>query len=199
MTWRRLRCVGPAIDRFDPHSPHQCYEMTPADLAPFGSQQAAQHPRTCERELQVQLVEPPHQRKVRIRYRRRFVVDATSADAEERRLLRQRKPVVTVDHRFALGNPALPSARSKKSFSRASSPILACRALRSTSGADDLAWPPRSNTSAGRNACNLAAAWDICRRPVQVESPAGSREPISSTSAQYRPKACTAPPAASWE
>jgi len=65
--------------------------MTPADLAPLGSQQAAQHPRTCERELQMQLVEPPHQRKVRIRYGHRFVVDAASAEAEERRLLRQRK------------------------------------------------------------------------------------------------------------
>src|SRR5258707_222677 len=40
MTWRRLRCVGPAIDRFDPHPPHQCCDMTPADLAPLGSQQA---------------------------------------------------------------------------------------------------------------------------------------------------------------
>src|SRR5215475_3077029 len=89
-------------------------DMTPADLAPFGSQQAAQHPQTCERELQMQLIEPPHQRKVCIRHRRRFVVDAAPADAEERRLLRQRKPGVTVDHRFALGNPALPSARSKK-------------------------------------------------------------------------------------
>src|SRR5260370_29571795 len=118
MTWRRLRCIGPAIDRLEPHWPHECCDMTPADLAPLGSQQAAQHTRTCERELQMQLVEPTHQRKVCGRHRRRLVVDAAPADAEERRLLRQRKPVVTVDHRFALGNPALPSARSKKSFSR---------------------------------------------------------------------------------
>ena len=32
----------------------------------------------------------------------------------------------TVDHRFALSNPALVSAPSKKSFSSVSSPILAC-------------------------------------------------------------------------
>src|SRR5262249_53057858 len=140
--------VNSAIDRFDPHPAHQCGDMTPADLAPFGSQQAAQHPRACERELQMQLAEPPHQRKVCGRHRRRFVVDAAPADAEERCLLRQRKPVGTVDHRFALGNPALPSARSKKSFSRTSSPILACSDLMSTSGTDDLAVPPRSNTSA---------------------------------------------------
>jgi hypothetical protein len=95
--------------------------------SPLGSQQAAQHPRTCERELQVQLVEPPHQRKVCIRYWRRFVVDAASADAEERCLLGQCKPVVTVDHRFALGHPALPSARSKKSFSSTSTRMISAR------------------------------------------------------------------------
>src|SRR5260370_25888578 len=96
----------------------------------------------------MKVVGAAHQRKVCGGHRRRFVVDAAPADAEERRRLRQREPVVTVDHRFALGTPALPSARSKKSFSRTSSPILACRALMSTSGANDLALPPRSNTSA---------------------------------------------------
>src|SRR5215470_7723376 len=148
MTWRRLGCVGPAIDRLNPHYPHQCCDMTPADLAPLNSQQAAQHPCTRERELDVQLIELPHQGKVRGRYRNRFVVDAASADAEERCLLRQRKPVVTINHRLALGNPTLPSARSKKSFSRTSSPILACRDLMSISAADDLALLPRSKTSA---------------------------------------------------
>src|ERR1700674_2004206 len=58
MTWRRLRCVGPTIDRFDPHAPHQCCDMTAADLAPLGSQRAAQHSRTCERELKMQFVGP---------------------------------------------------------------------------------------------------------------------------------------------
>jgi len=37
--------------------------------------------------------------------------------------------VLTVDHRFALSNPALVSAPSKKSFSSVSSPILACSDL----------------------------------------------------------------------
>src|SRR5829696_4359217 len=41
----------------------------------------------------------------------------------------------TVDHRFALGHtPALPSALSKKSLARVSSPILACRVFTSTGG-----------------------------------------------------------------
>jgi hypothetical protein len=38
--------------------------------------------------------------------------------------------VLTVDHRFTLNKPALPSAPSKKSFSSVSSPILAWRFLR---------------------------------------------------------------------
>jgi hypothetical protein len=38
--------------------------MTTADLAPFGSQRASQHPRSCEGELQMQSVEAPHDRKV---------------------------------------------------------------------------------------------------------------------------------------
>ncbi len=40
--------------------------------------------------------------------------------------------MITVDHRFALSNPALVSAPSKKSFSSVSSPILACKLFKST-------------------------------------------------------------------
>jgi hypothetical protein len=43
--------------------------------------------------------------------------------------------VIAVDHRLALGNPTLPSAASKKSFSSVSLPIFACSALMSTGGA----------------------------------------------------------------
>src|SRR6266700_3202625 len=57
---------------------------------------------------------PPHQR-----------FDMPTADAQHVRLLCDRQIVLTVDHRFALSNPALLSAPSKKSFSSVSSPILA--------------------------------------------------------------------------
>jgi hypothetical protein len=40
--------------------------------------------------------------------------------------------VVTVNHRFALSNPALVSALSKKSFSSVNWPILACSGARLT-------------------------------------------------------------------
>jgi hypothetical protein len=42
--------------------------MPTADLAPLGSQQAPQHPRAGERELQVQSVETPHDRKLGFRH-----------------------------------------------------------------------------------------------------------------------------------
>src|SRR3989344_6618524 len=57
--------------------------------------------------------------------------------------------MTVVDHRFALSMPALMSACSKKSFSSASSPILACSTLRSTGGADGR--PSVPNTSAARS------------------------------------------------
>src|SRR5580765_3191971 len=56
--------------------------------------------------------------------------------------------MVAVDHRFALSMPALVSAPDKKSFSRASWPILACSSFRSTGGGDDDSAP---NTLAARS------------------------------------------------
>jgi hypothetical protein len=85
-----------------------------ADLAPLGGQQASQHPRAREGELQMQPVETLHDRKVGVRHRPRQVVDAAAADAQNPRLPRDRQVVLTVDHRFALSNPALVSAPSKK-------------------------------------------------------------------------------------
>src|SRR5213075_3514329 len=95
----------------------------------------------------MQLVEPPHQREVGCRHRSRQIVDTAPADAQNFRLLGDRQFVVTVDHRFALSNPALVSAPSKKSFSSVSSPILACSDFTSTAGCA-AAPPPGPNTSA---------------------------------------------------
>src|SRR5262252_504967 len=121
--------------------------MTAADLAPLGGQQASQHARAGERELQMQPVEPAHDRKVRLRYRPRPIVDAAAANVQNFGLRRDRQVVGAVDHRFALSNPALVSASSKKSFSSVSSPILACSTFASTAGCAG-APPPGPNTSA---------------------------------------------------
>jgi len=110
----RLRGAGTAIERLYPHPPHQRFHVTTADLAPLGSQQASQHSRTREGELQMQPVEASHDRKVSFRYRTWQVVNTATADAQDLRLLCDRKIMLTVDHRFALSNPALVSAPSKK-------------------------------------------------------------------------------------
>src|SRR6202158_5040502 len=109
--------------------------MPAADLAPLGSQQASQHPRTGERELQMQPIETPHDREVCGRHWARQIINAAAADLQNLRLPGDRQVVFTVDHRFALSNPALVSAPSKKSFSSVSPPILACSDFTSISGA----------------------------------------------------------------
>src|SRR5260370_15108015 len=113
-----------AIKRFYPHSFHQRLHVTPADLAPLGSQQTSQHARAGEGKLQMQPIEMTHDLQVGRRYRPRQVVHAATADAQGFRLLGDRKIVLAVDHRFALSKPALPSAPSKKSFSTLTPPIL---------------------------------------------------------------------------
>ena len=111
-----------AIERLYPHPLHQRLHVTAADLAPLGHQQAAQHPRAGEGELQMQPVEMPHDRKIGLRHRPRQVVDAAAADAKNLGLLGNRQIVPAVDHRFALSNPALVSAPSKKLISAVRAP-----------------------------------------------------------------------------
>src|SRR5262249_30964604 len=140
-----------AVERFYPHPPHQRLHVTTADLAPLGGQQASQHARAGEGELQMQLVDLPHQCEVGVRHRPRQVVDAAAADVQSFRLRSDRQIVLTVDHRFALSNPALLSAPSKKSFSSVSSPILACSAFTSTAGWLVSWLPPEPNTLAAES------------------------------------------------
>ena len=61
--------------------------------------------------------------------------------------------MLTVDHRFALSNPALVSAPSKKSFSSVSSPILACSDFTSIAGAAGV--PPPGPKTLGSAALKL--------------------------------------------
>src|SRR6201991_3566598 len=122
--------------------------MPAADLAPLQSQQASQHTRTGEGILQVQPIETLHDRQIGGRYRARQIINAAAADLQNFRLPGDRQIVLTVDHRFALSNPALVSAPSKKSFSSVSSPILACSDFTSTTGSAAALPAAGPNTSA---------------------------------------------------
>jgi len=62
----------------------------------------------------VQPIQMPHDREVGGRHRPRQIINAAAADLQNFRLLGDRQIVSTVDHRFALSNPALVSAPSKK-------------------------------------------------------------------------------------
>src|SRR5262245_38958262 len=149
----RLCRPRPAIQGFYPHPLHQRLHVTPAHLAPFGSQKTAQHPRPCERELSMKRVDLLHEHQVFRRHRAGQVVDRAPRDADQLGLLRNAQRVITVDHRFALSNPALVSAPSKKSFSSVSSPILACRAFTSTGGSRVVPVPAPNTSDAPSSSC----------------------------------------------
>ncbi len=106
--------------------------MTPAGLAPIGSQKTAQHPRPREGKLQMQPVDLAHEFEIGRRRRARQVIHRAARKTRGLGLFRDAQRMTTVDHRFALSNPALVSAPSKKSFSSVNSPIFACKLFKST-------------------------------------------------------------------
>ena len=125
VSWRGLGRVRPAIQRLNAHAPHHRPHHLPADDNTLAAQQIPQHPATREWVIQMQGIDPSHDRKLGRRHRPWFIVEAAPAEPQQFRLLHQRKVMAPVDHRFALGRPALLSALDKKSFSSVSSPILA--------------------------------------------------------------------------
>ena len=99
----------------------------------------AQHPTDRKRVFEMQRIDPVHDRQPRRGRRPRKVVDAAPAQPQQRRLLRERQGMDAVDHRFALSRPTLLSAPDKNSFSSASSPIFACRTVKSAIAATEVA------------------------------------------------------------
>src|SRR3978361_1845793 len=122
--------------------------MPSPDHDPLPVQEIAQHPASREGELEVQLVDPPHDGEVRRRHGTWKIVDAAAADPERFCLLGDRETVMAVDHRLALRRPALPSAPDKKSLVNVSSPILAWSVFTSQGGAARPAFGSDPKTSA---------------------------------------------------
>ena len=94
--------------------------MTSANIDLFSGQLVTQHACTHERVFQMQLVDAAHECQIDGTYRLGQVVHRASADFEQFGLLGNRQFVISVNHGFALSNPALVSALSKKSFSKVS-------------------------------------------------------------------------------
>jgi len=95
----------------------------------------------------MQPVDPSHQLQVGRADRAGQVVHRASADARQLGLARDGEVVIRVEHRFALSNPVLVSAPSKKSFSNVSWPILGCSGTRSTGSWASAAPPPKASAA----------------------------------------------------
>src|SRR5664279_4505418 len=160
--WRLLARVGLAVQRRDAHAPHQRGHVLAADREALGSHQVSQHARAGERQFEVQFVDAPHQLEVRVTDGLRLVVNRAAANVHDRRLARDRQGVGAVDHRFVLSMPALMSAPSKKSFSSASCPILACSTFRSTVGSSGRGSPPNTSAALANNWLFQSVIWLGC-------------------------------------
>ena len=114
--------AGPRLgrQRLDAHAQHERSNVPPPGMDAVAVQLVAQHARAHEGVFQVQLVEPAHEGQIGRTHRPGQVVDRAPADVQKLRLARDREFVVTLNHGFALSNPALVSALSKKSFSSVS-------------------------------------------------------------------------------
>src|SRR5205823_9731582 len=173
----RFGGIRPAIERLDPHPPHHRRDPLAADRDALPTQQIAQHPTARERVVEVQFVDPPHDRKIGRGHRAWLVIEAAAAEPQNFRLPPQRQSMTAVDHRFALSMPALPSAPAKKSFSSVSSPIFASSVFRSTDGAASLAADPEPNTPGGTLHQLRLPGRDLVR--VNVNSCASSASVLS--------------------
>ena len=87
VTWLRLRRSRTAIERLYPHPLHQRFYVPAADLAPLGGQQASQHARAGEGELQMQPVQTSHHLQVARRHRTRQIIHTATADVQSLCLL----------------------------------------------------------------------------------------------------------------
>ena len=108
------------------HAQHERTHMAAANLDALEQELSAQHPRAHEGMLQMQLIEPPHQRQSGSADGLRHVVHGPPAETQQLGLARYWQLMLSVDHGFAPSNPALLSAPAKKSNSSACCPILAC-------------------------------------------------------------------------
>jgi hypothetical protein len=138
--------MRPAVERLNAHPPHHRRDPLSPDRGALAAQQIAQHPAARKRVIEVQFVNPAHDRQIAGRHHAGMVIKAAAAEPQQLRVPYQRKVMVPVDHRFALNSPALPSAPDKKSFSSVSSPIFACSVFRSTAGALSLAVESEPNS-----------------------------------------------------
>src|ERR1700761_3248522 len=107
----------------------------------------------------MQFVDPAHPREVGRRHRFRLVIDRRARDPQQPCLGGKRQCVASVNHRFALSNPALLSAPDKKSFCNVNSPISACSSFKSTPASAVSRPPPKTDVAPSSNCVFHAVIW----------------------------------------
>jgi hypothetical protein len=186
-----LDVLGPAIDRLDPHPLHQPGDVEAPDIVSLADQKSLKHPAARERIIEMQFVNPAHQRQIVGRDRPGQVIHAAPADPENLRLSAHRQVIVPVDHRFALGkSPALPSAPDKKSRSSVNSPILACSVFTSIAGGLESGFVSAPKTPAALSrSCDLQVViWFGCTSNCSASS-ASVFSPLIAAKATFALKA----------
>jgi hypothetical protein len=93
--------------------------VAPANVNTLALQLPAHHASSHERVLQMQLINASHERQIDLIGRTWLVIHRTAAYLQQTGLTHHAQGVLSVNHRFALSNPALVSALSKKSVSNA--------------------------------------------------------------------------------
>ena len=102
--------VGLLVQSLDTLLPHQRGHMLAADLMAFSLEHVAQHAAAGKRIVEVQFVDPAHQRQVRFAGFLRSVGRRLTRQRQDLALPSNRQVVRTVNHFFALSKPALVSA-----------------------------------------------------------------------------------------
>ena len=98
-----------AVQRLEPHHPHQPAHPVPAHRRAFTAKMTNHLPAPVERMLQIQLVEPTHQRHVFVARPAGRVVQRRATQAKQLALTPKAQPTPAFDHRQALLATQLPN------------------------------------------------------------------------------------------
>ena len=118
-----MRRAGPGrlMDRLQAHQPHQPPHPVPADRMAFPAELAGHLTRAVKRVLQIELVDPAHQRQALRALALGPVIQRGTADRQDRALPAQtQRRIVAPDHRPARRPAHRLSPRAKKSRSTVS-------------------------------------------------------------------------------
>jgi hypothetical protein len=147
-----------SVDTVNPQLTENRIAMSSSDRNTRLIQILTNFPNTPRRLIQVDVVDKLHKIQLVLTYRLRLTVNRRTVYLQRLALLDQWEIMFTVDHLFALSNPALMSALSKKSFYKVSLPIFA--SIFSMLGAGvPSAFSPKASLLRSRSCAFQAVTW----------------------------------------